>query len=71
MWSKDDHGFVHLGTFRAVRSTSGKVWILFTPSGKKKKTKNSARSAQNGMDEADGHWVQEKVLVDQFFPTAV
>lgn len=39
MWSKDDHGFVHLGTFRAVRSTSGKVWILFTPSGKKKKQK--------------------------------
>lgn len=55
---------------------SGQCGLLLERSGfsllpVEKKKKNSARSAQNGMDEADGHWVQEKVLVDQFFPTAV
>lgn len=34
VWSKDDDLFVHLGKFKAVWSTSGKAWILFTIDGK-------------------------------------
>lgn len=60
--------WAHSGQCGLLLERSG---FSLLPVGKKKKTKNSARSAQNGMDEADGHWVQEKVLVDQFFPTAV
>lgn len=61
VWSKDDDLFVHLGKFKAVWSTSGKAWILFTIDGKKPIPSN----AQNRLEKADGHQDQENILTDQ------
>ena len=57
---------MHLGNFKAVPSASWKACILFTPDGK-----TQPQQCPDGLEKADGHWVQEKVLKDQFFSVVV
>lgn len=49
----------------------GKTWIPFTPDRKKKKKKNQLWQCRDGLEKADGHWVQEKELKEQFFSFVV